>query len=64
MAGFWKLLKIYIFLVPGRTPGILQIGRERRPRTPDIVEQPKEVVDFEVGVGDRLATLRVSEAKL
>ncbi len=49
---------------PGRTPGIPQIGRERRPRTPQISSNsPKKSLIFEAGVGDLLASLRVSKAK-
>ncbi len=33
------------------------------PDPPDIFEQPREMVDFEAGVGDRLANLTVSRAK-
>ncbi len=63
VAGFWKLVKIY-FGIPARTPGILQIGRGRRPRTPKISPNGhKKRLIFEAGVRDRLATLRVSSAK-
>ncbi len=55
---------VYISLNSGRTPGILQIGRERRPRTPQIPSNnPRKSLMFEAGVGDRLATLKVSRAK-
>ncbi len=45
-------------------PGIHQISRERWPRTPQMSSNnPRQSVIFEAGVGDRLATLRVSRAK-
>ncbi len=46
VAGFWKLLQIYIFN-SGPDPPNPQIGREKAaPDPPDIVGQPKEIVDF------------------
>ena len=54
---------IYFLFRPG-TPGTLKIGRERRPRTPQISSSsPGKSLIFEAGVGDRLATIRVSKAK-
>ncbi len=60
---------IYIFFffsVRARTPRIPQIGRERRPRTHQISSnrQKKSLIVEAGGVGDRLATLRVSRAKV
>ncbi len=53
-----------IFVIPARTPGIPQIGRERRTRTYQISSNnPRKSLIFEAGVGDRLATIRVSKAK-
>ena len=63
VAGFWKLLKIYIFKFwpdprnPPNRPG------KAAPDPPDIVEQPQEIGFFEDGVGVRLATHKVSRAK-
>ncbi len=58
-----KLLT-HICLIPARTPGIPQIGRERRARTPQISSSsPRKSLMFEAGVGDLLATLRVSRAE-
>ena len=55
---------LFFVLVPTRTPGIPQIGRERRPRTPQISSNNhRKSLIFEAGVRDRLATLRVSKAK-
>ncbi len=52
------------FFYSGWTPGIPQIGRERRPRTPQISSNcTRRSLIFEAGVGDRLATLRVCRAK-
>ena len=60
---FGSFLK-YIFLIPARNPGIPHIGRGRRPQTPQISSNsPRKSLIFEAGVGDRLATLRVSRAK-
>ena len=49
--------------IPAGSPGIPLIGRERRPRAPRHrrTAQRKSLI-FEAGVGDRLATLRVSRA--
>ena len=52
------------FVYSRRTPGIPQIGRERRPQTPQISSNsPRKRLLFEAAVGDRLATLGVSRAK-
>ncbi len=67
VAGFWKLFKKHLctyILNTGRTPGTPQIGQEMRPRTPQISSNiPRESLIVEAGLGDRLATLRVSKAK-
>ncbi len=53
-----------MFLIPARTPGIPQIVREWRPGTPQISSSSlRKSLIFEAGLGDQLATLRVSRAK-
>ena len=54
----------YVFLIPAGTPGIPQIGRKWEPRAPQISSEClRKSLDFEIGVGDRLGTLRVSRLK-
>ncbi len=49
---------------PARTPGTLKIGRKLGPRAPKISSDcPRKPLDFEIGVGDRLGTLKVSKSK-
>ena len=63
VAGFWKLLKIYIF-DSGRDPRDPPNRPEKADPDPQIsLKNHRTLLIFEAGVGDRLATLRVSRAK-
>ncbi len=54
-------LKICVCVRPARTPGT---GRKWGPRAPQISSDcPGQSFDFEIGVGDRLGTLKVSKSK-
>ncbi len=56
--------KTYVFFKPARAPGTLIIGRRWGPRTPQISSNSRrKSLMFEAGVGDRLATLKVSREK-
>ncbi len=57
VAGFWMFLKIYVFY-SGRDPR----DPPNRPGKAD-PDNHRELLIFEAGAGDRLATLRVSRAK-
>ncbi len=53
-----------MFVKPARTPGTPKNGRKWGPRAPQISSDcPRKSLDFELGVGDRLGTLRVSKSK-
>ncbi len=52
-----------MYSVPARTPGPPRIGRDQRSPTPNISSSgPGASAAFEVGVGDRWATLMASKA--
>ncbi len=60
----FRCANTYVFFSPARAPGTPNIGQKRGPRAPQISSDcPRKSLDFEAGVGDRLATLRVSRAK-
>ncbi len=62
---WWPLqrAKKYVFVRPARPPGTPNIDRKWGPGAPQISSEClRETLDFEIGVGDRLGTLRVSRS--
>ncbi len=56
--------KKYVFVSPARAPKTPQIGWKWGPRAPQISSDcPRKSLDFEIGVGDRLGTLRLPRSK-
>ena len=52
-----------VFFKPARAPGTPTTGRKWGPRPPQIWSDcPRKSLDFEIGVGSRLGTLRVSKS--
>ncbi len=59
---FQRAIK-YVFFKPVRTPADPKIGRKRGPRAPQISSnRRRKSLDFEIGVGHRLGTLRMSRS--
>jgi hypothetical protein len=53
-----------VFVRPALTQGTPKIGRKWGPRAPQISSDgPRKSLDFEIGVGDRMGTLKVPRSK-
>jgi hypothetical protein len=66
METWWPLQRAteYAFFKPARAPGNPKIGRKWGARAPQISSDcHRKLKDSEIGVGDRLGTLRVSKSK-